>query len=129
MAGRDSICKGGKIMMRTVRYFATSHVRNDDDGKAMPNVRLAGTKCIGHETLTVSSNAEGLANIPVEATAAMISVEGADIRYWLDGSDPTNTEGHLAYKDDIIKLDSADQLRNFRVIAVSGSATLQVSYF
>jgi hypothetical protein len=110
------------------KYYATSHTVNADDGKPMPNVRLAGAKCIGHETLTVSSSSVGLVDIPVKAKAAMITVEG-DTRYWVDGSDPTYTEGHLLYDKDVLRLDCADQLRKFRAIAVGGSAVLQVSYF
>jgi len=111
------------------KYYVTSHTVNDDDGKSMPNVRLAGAKCIGHETLTVSSSSVGLVNIPTGAKTATITVEGADARYWVDGSDPTYTEGHLLYDKDVLRLDCADQLRKFRAIAVGGSAVLQVSYF
>ena len=90
---------------------------------------VAGLPGIGHDTLTVSSSAVGLANIPTNAIGAMITVEDADIRYWIDGSDPTTAEGHLAYKDDVIKLSHPDQVAKFRALAVSSDAKLQITYY
>lgn len=88
-----------------------------------------GVNAQGKETLTVAASAVGFASIPAGASIAIITTETADIRYWVDGSTPTTSQGHLVSAGDAIKLDSVGQLTNFKAIAVSGSATMQISYF
>lgn len=60
---------------------------------------------------------------------AVITVDTADIRFTVDGTAPTTTTGHLCSPDDIIRLNSAEDIASFRAIrtgAVSG--VLQCSY-
>jgi hypothetical protein len=79
-------------------------------------------------TLTVSGTVVGLTGIPANVSKALISTESADIRYWVDGSDPDTTHGHLISAGSAFELETKGEVLNFRAIAVSGSATLQVSY-
>jgi hypothetical protein len=59
---------------------------------------------------------------------AFITLADANIRYWLDGSNPTASVGHvLAAGGDLI-LESSWELLNFKFIEVSGTPILSVSY-
>jgi len=94
------------------------------------NAQLTGSIAIGHETLTLSE-AGGFASIPSGATKAEISIDdtGSDIRYWIDGTDPTTMQGHYRYAGDQFMLLPPNPLANFKAIPVSGSATLQITYY
>jgi len=49
------------------------------------------------ETITVSSTAIGItASLLTNARAAYLTIEGASLRYRLDGTNPTSSVGHLA---------------------------------
>ena len=93
--------------------------------KPIPNLyRYIGK----HETITVATTAIGLTE--PDAIFAMLTVETAAIRFWVDGNaDPSATVGHIAEVGTIIELDTPLEVRNFRAIRRDGtSATLQVSY-
>lgn len=101
------------------------------DGSLTPYTAtfLTGSNAKGKETLSVGGSAVPFAAAPTGATKAVITTETADVRYWIDGSTPTTTVGHLIKAGGGINLDSAGQIANFKAIAVSGSAVLQISYF
>lgn len=90
---------------------------------------FAGT----HETITVSSSAIGISadvkspSGQANPTRCLLTLETASIRYWLDGTDPTSTVGHLLTAGQILILDRVEEIYNFKSIAVSGDATLRVS--
>lgn len=66
----------------------------------------------------------------VVSPAVLITVEGGDIRYRLDGNDPTATDGHLLSNGDVLKLQDYQDIQRFKAIRVgSVSGVLQVSYF
>ncbi|WP_132312531.1 hypothetical protein [Paenibacillus sp. BK033] len=92
------------------------------------NVRPMGADAKGKATISLSNIAVGLGTVPTGATQAYITTESADIRFWVDGSTPTTSQGHLVLAGEQIILDSAGQLSNFKAITVSGTATLQVTY-
>lgn len=98
------------------------------DTDPMPT-KLTGSNALNKETLSVSGSAIGFAAIPSGTRKAFVTTEAADIRFWVNGSNPTITQGHLVKAGGAFELDSADQITNFKAIAVSGTATLQVSYF
>ena len=83
-----------------------------------------------YESVPVSSTALGLTAATYEnARGAIITVEDAAVRYRLDGTAPTSTEGHVQLAGGVIRLSSADEIKNFRVIRKdSVNATLRVSY-
>jgi hypothetical protein len=62
------------------------------------------------------------------AEFATISVETDQIRYRLDGTAPDSTTGHLLNVNDVLFLQSALEIQNFKAIKVTNNATIQVSY-
>ena len=79
--------------------------------------------------LAVTSGAVVTLTVPDAAMVAEIYVRTAPVVFTRDGTDPTATQGIQADAKDIIVLNSRDELDNFKVIAVSTSATLDCEYF
>ncbi len=79
--------------------------------------------------LSVTSAAVVTLTVPNAAMVAQIVVRGASVAYTTDGTAPTATKGMPANVEDIILLNSRDELDKFKVIAVSPTATLDVEYF
>jgi len=98
---------------------------------AYNKVTVEGLTCFDHEILDIEDSAVGLTSgTYLDATKAFMTLETAQIRYWDDGSDPTNSEGHEVNVGDIITLDSAAQIAKFKAIRTgSTSGELMVSYF
>ncbi len=65
------------------------------------------------------------------AQAAMLSLEGGDIRFRIDGiSPPTNTSGHLMVSGDTFLLVGAQAVNQFRAVrAASTDGILTATYF
>ena len=91
----------------------------------------SGLTCFDHEILTVTNSVVGLTSGTYsDAIRAFMTLEVAQIRYWDDGSNPTSSEGHEVNVGDIIILDSAAQIANFKAIRTGGtSGKLMISYF
>lgn len=68
-------------------------------------------------------------NVPELANVAEVYVHTADISFTRDGTTPTATKGFIAHDDDIIHLNSRDELDRFQAIRVTGSATVDVEFF
>lgn len=87
---------------------------------------------LAHESVAVSTTAVGLTATAQDGyppTAAIITVEGADIRYCFDGTTATTTVGHIASNGDVITLVNRDQINRFSAISKDGaSATLKVTH-
>lgn len=79
--------------------------------------------------LSITSSAAVRLTVPQGATEADIYVRTAAVVFSRDGVAPTATSGDEANATDYILLSSADELARFSAIAVSASATLDVSYF
>lgn len=94
-----------------------------------------------YESVAVSTTAVGLsatkygpiahATLPVSSAAnlALITVEGDQIRWTIDGTTPTTTVGHRANVDGVINLEGFDAIRLFRAIRVTTDASIKVTYF
>ncbi len=87
------------------------------------------------ETITVAAVAIGLTTSSTYLAStprpkkAFISCEGAQLRYRMDGNDPTSTVGHILLPTQTLTLEGYSQLNNFKAIRTgSTSATLQVTY-
>jgi len=95
----------------------------------MQTVTLGGPTYDAYESITVSSTAKTLTAATYEARPyAFITVENAQIRFRLDGTAPTATEGHLAEPGASIHLRNHDQLEDFQAIRVSADAVLKCAY-
>ncbi|MCW7077308.1 MAG: hypothetical protein OCU18_08545, partial [Candidatus Syntrophoarchaeum sp.] len=75
----------------------------------------SGLTCFDHEILTVTDSVTSLTSgTYLDATRAEMTLETAQIRYWIDGTDPTSSQGHPVNPGDLIILDSASQIANFK---------------
>lgn len=84
----------------------------------------------GYEPITVADSAIGLTpGTYGNATKAEMTLETAQIRVRKDGSDPTASVGHLIEVGDLIVLNSASDISNFKAIRTgSTSGELTVTY-
>ena len=83
-----------------------------------------------YESLTVSTTAVVLTAATYgSCNCALITVEDATSRVYVDGTVPTASVGHEVHDGDIIELESADELQKFRAIRRdSVNVILRASY-
>jgi len=86
---------------------------------------------INSEAITVSSTAIGITasllssgTTRAQKSEGLCTVESNQIRYRVDGSNPTTSVGHVADPGDIIHLEGLSELVNFRAIRTSADAKL-----
>lgn len=97
---------------------------------------MAGITPTGSQSLTVSTASVGL-TIPnsaglAKSMAAYLTVEGGPIRFWVDGTAPTNATGHLLNDGDQLELTDRDELSKFRAIrdaSAGANATVRATFF
>ena len=93
-----------------------------------------------YEVITVSTTAVGLSAAKIRPTtgpfrglsaqAALISLEGGDVRFRLDGVAPTSTNGHSLGSGDTLVLNGTQSLLNLRAIRKGTTdGSLQVTYY
>ncbi len=83
---------------------------------------------LAYEEVAVEGTAIGIASVGdnMQAGAAFITVEDAQISFNVDGSTPTSTAGHLANPGDVIELTDGGEVRQFLAIRTGGvSATIK----
>ena len=82
------------------------------------------------EALTVSNSSVGFTTATVGVNDhAFLTVEDAAVRFRLDGSAPTATVGHELDEGDTLRLESMNEVSNFRAIRRDGvDATIQASF-
>jgi hypothetical protein len=84
---------------------------------------------LGFQTLTVSTVVLSL-TVPTGATEAYLTCETNDIRYRVDGLDPTATVGHVLVKGQLLTMRSRYLLQGMRMIRVgAGDSVLSCTYF
>jgi hypothetical protein len=85
------------------------------------------------ETITVAATAIGItSSLLTNARAAYLTVEGASLRYRIDGTAPTSSVGHLVPNGGSIWLSDKTKasLSNLRMIRTgSTSATVSVTIY
>ena len=59
---------------------------------------------------------------------AEITVEGANVRFTCDGTPPSATVGHLVNIVDIIRLDSNEDIQNFRAVSLGAGSVVIATY-
>lgn len=82
-----------------------------------------------YEAVTVDATARSVtaASIGIMAT---VTVETAPLRFRVDGTDPTATEGHLVVEGTAFTLCGATTITRFRAIRTTGtSATIRVTHY
>lgn len=83
------------------------------------------------ESITVNDTPIGVgsaANDP-EVTMGIFSVEGGNVRYWLDGTVPTSTSGHILYQNDYLKVFNKNNIAHIKFIRTgSSTTTIRASY-
>lgn len=93
---------------------------------------------LDYESITVTDTAESLTSgtfkpvsTPEHAWAkrAFITAETAQMRYRLDGTAPTSSEGHILNVGDILTLDGIANISRFQIIRTgSTSGVIKISY-
>ena len=88
------------------------------------------------ESITVADTAIGftvatvLSTDPATPEQAVFVIETAQIRYRLDGGDPTTSVGLLGNVGDVVTVTGSHDVKNFRAIRTGAtSATIQPHYF
>jgi hypothetical protein len=97
------------------------------NGKAQP---------VGHQQFTVTNATATGFTIPTQTGGmyvdiALIRTETSDLRFWLDGSTPTSASGYRIFASDTqgFWIWGAGAVQNFKCIATTGIATVDVIYF
>lgn len=85
----------------------------------------------GRTTITTASVSQLSTTYVDTAGAVFITIEGNNVRYRIDGGDPSLNFGHLviagAYQN--IWLNDPASIKAFRVIAIGGNAIMHVTYY
>ena len=94
------------------------------------SLQQRGPRFTAYEAVTVATTSIGFTAATYgDRTHALVTVETAAIRFRLDGTAPTATEGHIAEPGDIIELSERHEIVNFRGIRRDGtSATIRASF-
>lgn len=92
--------------------------------------RIPSANYSAYESITVATTAIGFsANLISGKTVAYMTLETAQIRYRLDGTAPTATEGHVLDFPATLELSGATNLANFKAIRTGAtSGVLKCSY-
>lgn len=92
-------------------------------------------EAFAYESLTVTSAAAvGFTSATIVPTnapsvkAAECTTETASIRYRYDGTNPTTTEGHVRAQDSTFTIYGVNNVRRWRAIASSSTATIKCTY-
>lgn len=85
------------------------------------------------ETVTVADSAIGLTasklSVSPKPKQAFLTLESGQIRYRIDGTDPTSSVGHIMLPMQSLLLEGYNQLKNFKSIRTGAtSGTLSVSF-
>ncbi len=99
----------------------------------MGRIQIIGADYDAKETLIVGSTVVGFTpeTIGKNRDKALVTVEGAAVRFWTNGSNPTLNEGHALEPGDTLTLGSQPQLQRIRFVgrgADAKDATLQCSF-
>ena len=89
-----------------------------------------GTHYSAFESITVSGSAGGLTTATIAGMeTALITVEAAQVRFRLDGNNPTSSVGHILEVGDVLEIDSSEAMGIVSFIRTGGtSGTLRCSY-
>ena len=94
---------------------------------------IIGLAPFAYEAITVADAVVGLTAATYTQTGyavqAFITLESAQIRWRIDGTDPTSSEGHLLEIGQNLTLNDSQAVKNFRAIRTgSSSGVMKVTY-
>lgn len=95
---------------------------------------LFASEAYDYESITVAGTAIGLTSSKLAPsssglpTRVYISVETASVRFRMDGTDPTSTEGHILNAGDSRTISGFINLKRLKFIRTSASAVVKVTY-
>lgn len=81
---------------------------------------------VGYEKITSLSSSVGL-SLPIKGNYILVDIEGENVRYKGDGTDPTSTDGGLLLKN--AQYEYGSNLNNLKFIEVTAGASINVSFF
>ena len=86
-----------------------------------------------YESITVADAAISLTSATYDQVGyniqAFITLETAQVRWRIDGTDPTSSEGHLLEIGQNLSLNDSQAVKNFRAIRTgSSSGVIKVTY-
>ena len=118
-----------KIGKVDVDNFPTSIEVENPTGESL-DVQVTGSNAANYESVTVANSAIGLtAGTYGTNIYALITVETAQIRFRIDGTDPTASEGHVLNPGDILRLNSNADIAAFKAIRTgSVSGVIKATY-
>jgi hypothetical protein len=95
---------------------------------------IKGIDPLDKEEITVSTVEIGFTDGTIKQSAgnaavAVVTVETDQIRYWVDGSTPTSSSGHLAEAGSSFTICGLNSIDNFSAIRVTLDAAIKASFF
>ena len=108
-----------------------SNLLDQIDNIAIDTNAVAFSSAKASETVTITDSVATLTPAKYSTyRKALVTVETAPFRYWVDGSSPNTTNGHLVNNGESFEIESNQDIANFKAIrTTSTSAVIQVSYF
>lgn len=96
----------------------------------------AKTETLLYESITVGTSSAKTGTSTLSASVydsyrsieALYTIETNNVRYRTDGTAPTTTEGILLYVGDVLTVEGITDIRNFKVIGETGTATVKANY-
>jgi hypothetical protein len=121
------LCIGGLYSL-LINQSTPVHGSGPSDSGRMVTA-LGSVSYSGYQTLTPNSTtASSITPTSTSQEYARITTETANVRYRLDGTSPTTSEGHLLAYPASINLVTRGQIDNFKVISVGTHGVLKISY-
>ncbi len=95
---------------------------------------IKGIEPLDKEEVTVGNSAVGFNTAIVQQSAGnaavvVVTIETDSIRYWVDGSTPTSSSGHLGPADSAFTICGLNSIKNFLAIRVTNDAAIKASFF
>lgn len=74
------------------------------------------TLAVGTATTNLTASVYQPTNLTAIAHFVTLTVADEDIRYWLDGTNPTGGTGHLLIKNSVLQLEGYKRIKDFKCI-------------
>lgn len=105
-------------MLSVPKAFAASETYADE------RILVGTTTAVGFSAAKIAQPSNS-----ASPCGALVSAEGQNVRFYLSGSLPTPTSGHVLTAGNSIAIDSWADLRNFKAIGDVSNSTITVSFF